>query len=62
MKLNLEQKAVTVNTNKRNWQQGESLRNSSRSIPKNGRFGRGKKTNLILGKINGQEGRNTTNE
>lgn len=47
------------------WGGGGNLRNPSRSIPKNGRFGRGGKTNLILGKINAQKGqgeRNTTNE
>lgn len=46
MQLNLEQKAVTGNTktkeSRKRQQWGESLRNPSRSIPKNGRFREGK--------------------
>lgn len=62
MKLNLEQKAVTVNTNKEiGNREGEVLGIPAGQFQKNGRFGRGKKKqtkpNLILGKINAQKGK-----
>lgn len=68
MKLNLEQKAVTVNTNKEiGNREGEVLGIPAGQFQKNGRFGRGEKKNKTkfdFGKnkcTKGQGERNTTN-